>query len=261
MHTPHRLPKANTRVRFPSSAPHLPWLSPVCPRTVECCGFPVAERLAGPATPAPTRQHVDDHVASMDKLNSQRRQGSSTSRAKPLRLREVIVWQLPLPGEGCGPLDLLPGVFASKLALAATAELSSRTTDQHFYRTVWRTDDGVISAGFGLARAQSVAGERDAAVKTLNQVPAASRHFTTARLTSAVTLLPGRSVTDRQELRLTRRGRTTFSCRRLRHPGRCRFDRCPQGRVGRLRRRRRCPQRAHRRRRSSGWCRSCPHTG
>ncbi|CAJ1509238.1 serine/threonine-protein kinase PknG [[Mycobacterium] burgundiense] len=93
-------------------------------------------------------------------------------------------------------LDLLPGELAPKLALAATAELSGSTTDQHFYRTVWRTDDGVIAAGFGLARAQSVAGERDAAIKTLDQVPATSRHFTTARLTSAVTLLSGRSVSE-----------------------------------------------------------------
>lgn len=93
-------------------------------------------------------------------------------------------------------LDLLPGELAPKLALAATAELSGSTTDQDFYRTVWRTDDGVIAAGFGLARAQSVAGEREAAVKTLDQVPAASRHFTTARLTSAVTLLSGRSISE-----------------------------------------------------------------
>ncbi|WP_235666562.1 serine/threonine-protein kinase PknG [Mycolicibacterium chitae] len=93
-------------------------------------------------------------------------------------------------------LDLLPGELAPKLALAATAELSGSTTDQDFYRTVWRTDDGVIAAGFGLARAQSVAGERDAAIKTLDQVPAASRHFTTARLTSAVTLLSGRSISE-----------------------------------------------------------------
>jgi serine/threonine-protein kinase PknG len=57
----------------------------------------------------------------------------------------------------------------------------------------------VISAGFGLARAQSSAGERDAAVKTLDQVPPTSRHFTTARLTSAVTLLSGRSGSEISE--------------------------------------------------------------
>ena len=98
-------------------------------------------------------------------------------------------------------LDTLPGELAPKLALAATAELSGASDERSFYRTVWCTDNGVISAGFGLARAQSSAGERDAAVKTLDQVPPTSRHFTTARLTSAVTLLSGRSgseVTEQQ---------------------------------------------------------------
>ena len=90
-------------------------------------------------------------------------------------------------------LDTLPGELAPKLALAATAELAGTADELEFYNTVWGTDNGVISAGFGLARAQSVAGERDSAVQTLDQVPPTSRHFTTARLTSAVTLLSGRS--------------------------------------------------------------------
>ncbi|WNG88248.1 serine/threonine-protein kinase PknG [Mycobacterium sp. ITM-2016-00317] len=98
-------------------------------------------------------------------------------------------------------LDTLPGELAPKLALAATAELAGTADEGKFYDTVWSTDRGVISAGFGLARAQSAAGDRDAAVRTLDQVPATSRHFTTARLTSAVTLLSGRSsseITERQ---------------------------------------------------------------
>ncbi|MGP4057085.1 serine/threonine-protein kinase PknG [Mycobacterium sp. 4D054] len=90
-------------------------------------------------------------------------------------------------------LDTLPGELAPKLALAATAELAGTADERKFYDTVWSTDHGVISAGFGLARAQSAAGDRDAAVRTLDEVPATSRHFTTARLTSAVTLLSGRS--------------------------------------------------------------------
>ena len=90
----------------------------------------------------------------------------------------------------------LPGELAPKLALAATAELAGSTDEEQFYQTVWRTDDGVISAGFGLARAQSAEGEREAAVRTLDEVPATSRHFTTARLTSAVTLLSGRSTNE-----------------------------------------------------------------
>lgn len=93
-------------------------------------------------------------------------------------------------------LDTLPGELAPKLALAATAELAGTADEMKFYNTVWSTDNGVISAGFGLARAQSVAGERDKAVQTLDQVPPTSRHFTTARLTSAVTLLSGRSTSE-----------------------------------------------------------------
>ncbi len=93
-------------------------------------------------------------------------------------------------------LDTLPGELAPKLALAATAELAGDPDERKFYNTVWSTDRGVISASFGLARAQSAAGERDAAVRTLDEVPATSRHFTTARLTSAVTLLSGRSTSE-----------------------------------------------------------------
>jgi serine/threonine-protein kinase PknG len=98
-------------------------------------------------------------------------------------------------------LDTLPGELAPKLALAATAELGGAADEGTFYKTVWNSDNGVISAGFGLARAQSASGARDAAVKTLDQVPATSRHFTTGRLTSAVTLLSGRSdseITEQQ---------------------------------------------------------------
>ena len=93
-------------------------------------------------------------------------------------------------------LDTLPGELAPKLALAATAELAGSADERKFYNTVWSTDNGVISAGFGLARAQSAAGDRDSAVRTLDEVPATSRHFTTARLTSAVTLLSGRSMNE-----------------------------------------------------------------
>jgi serine/threonine-protein kinase PknG len=102
-------------------------------------------------------------------------------------------------------LDTQPGELAPKLALAATAELagsdSGQTPARSFYDTVWSTDHGVISAGFGLARAKSVEGDRDGAVRTLDEVPPTSRHFTTARLTSAVTLLSGRSageITEQQ---------------------------------------------------------------
>ncbi|OSC42698.1 serine/threonine-protein kinase PknG [Mycobacterium decipiens] len=98
-------------------------------------------------------------------------------------------------------LDTFPGELAPKMALAATAELAGHPDEHKFYQAVWKTDDGVISTAFGLARCLSAEGDRAGAVRTLDQVPATSRHFTTARLTSAVTLLSGRSqleVTEQQ---------------------------------------------------------------
>jgi serine/threonine-protein kinase PknG len=96
-------------------------------------------------------------------------------------------------------LDVLPGELAPKLALAATAELAGTDEELKFYETVWSTDNGAISAGFGLARALSAMGDREGAVRTLDEVPATSRHFTTARLTSAVALLSGRSRSELTE--------------------------------------------------------------
>ena len=96
-------------------------------------------------------------------------------------------------------LDTFPGELAPKLALAATAELAGTSDERPFYQAVWHTDNNIISAGFGLARAQSVEGDRDSAVTTLDEVPISSRHFTTARLTSAVTLLSGRSAHELTE--------------------------------------------------------------
>ncbi|MCV7031225.1 serine/threonine-protein kinase PknG [Mycobacterium sherrisii] len=93
-------------------------------------------------------------------------------------------------------LDIFPGELAPKLALAATGELAGNVDVNKFYETVWRTNDGVISAAFGLARTLSAAGDRIRAVRTLDEVPPTSRHFTTARLTSAVTLLSGRSTSE-----------------------------------------------------------------
>jgi serine/threonine-protein kinase PknG len=93
-------------------------------------------------------------------------------------------------------LDTFPGELAPKLALAATAELAGETDEHKFYQTVWSTNDSVISAAFGLARSESAQGDRTGAVRTLDEVPATSRHFTTARLTSAVTLMSGRSTSE-----------------------------------------------------------------
>lgn len=93
-------------------------------------------------------------------------------------------------------LDTFPGELAPKLALAATFELAGEPDEHKYYQTVWGTNDGVISAAFGLARARSALGDRRGAVQTLDEVPPTSRHFTTARLTSAVTLLSGRTQSE-----------------------------------------------------------------
>ncbi|ORW91228.1 MULTISPECIES: serine/threonine-protein kinase PknG [unclassified Mycobacterium] len=99
-------------------------------------------------------------------------------------------------------LDTFPGELAPKLALAATAELAGNPDEHKFYETVWKTNDGVISAAFGLARALSAEGNREEAVNTLDEVPPTSRHFTTARLTSAVTLMSGRSTREITEAQI-----------------------------------------------------------
>jgi len=99
-------------------------------------------------------------------------------------------------------LDTFPGELAPKLALAATAELAGNTDEHKFYQTVWKTNDGVISAAFGLARTLSAEGDREDAVDTLDEVPPTSRHFTTARLTSAVTLMSGRSTGEITEAQI-----------------------------------------------------------
>ncbi|KAA0022113.1 serine/threonine-protein kinase PknG [Antrihabitans cavernicola] len=107
-------------------------------------------------------------------------------------------------------LDALPGEIAPKLALAAAAELilqQSNPTDpaqwrgcaERYYRTVWRTDHGVVSAAFGLARQLTARGDRDAAVEALDEVPPTSRHFNVARMTALMTPISSRSVHELDE--------------------------------------------------------------
>ncbi|MEV6277373.1 serine/threonine-protein kinase PknG [Nocardia sp. NPDC051832] len=97
-------------------------------------------------------------------------------------------------------LRQLPGEIAPKLALAATAELVLHHWDstdpeqwrayaERMYATVWRTDRAVVSAAFGLARQLAEAGRIEEAVRALDEVPATSRAFTTARMTAVLLLL------------------------------------------------------------------------
>nr|WP_245649374.1 serine/threonine-protein kinase [Nocardia shimofusensis] len=110
-------------------------------------------------------------------------------------------------------LRVLPGEIAPKLALAATAELILQHWDspdreqwrayaEKYYETVWRTDRAVVSAAFGLARQLAAAGRVDDAVRALDEVPAASRAFTTARLTAILLLLTAAPVAELPETTL-----------------------------------------------------------
>ncbi|MEV0295701.1 tetratricopeptide repeat protein [Nocardia sp. NPDC050710] len=107
-------------------------------------------------------------------------------------------------------LRVLPGEIAPKLALAATAELILQHWDsedpeqwrayaEKFYDTVWRTDRAVVSAAFGLARQLAAAGRVAEAVTALDEVPASSRCYNTARLTAAWLLLTAAPIAELEE--------------------------------------------------------------
>nr|WSW69191.1 serine/threonine-protein kinase PknG [Streptomyces sp. NBC_00995] len=79
--------------------------------------------------------------------------------------------------------DAFPGEPAPKLALGICAEVLGQLDNAaEYYRLVWMTDPSFVSAAFGLARVQLAAGDRRAAVRTLESVPEASIHFTAARV-------------------------------------------------------------------------------
>ncbi|WP_406267494.1 tetratricopeptide repeat protein [Nocardia sp. NBC_00881] len=110
-------------------------------------------------------------------------------------------------------LRVLPGEIAPKLALAATAELILQHWDapdpmqwrsyaQKSYETVWRTDRAVVSAAFGLSRQLTAVDRVTDAVQALDEVPAASRHFTTARMTAVLLMLTATPVAELDEATL-----------------------------------------------------------
>ncbi|MFG2994007.1 tetratricopeptide repeat protein [Streptomyces sp. NPDC048257] len=90
--------------------------------------------------------------------------------------------------------DAFPGEPAPKLALGLCAEVLGQLDNAaEYYRLVWITDPGFVSAAFGLARVQLAAGYRDAAVRTLESVPEASIHYTAARVAAVRARLRDRS--------------------------------------------------------------------
>lgn len=123
-------------------------------------------------------------------------------------------------------LGAMPGEVAPKLAVAGTAELIGRwladekgsSSDariaqlydvaQHHYHDLWLTDHSIVTAAFGLARLAVAAGEYNAAIRPLDEVPATSRHFNTARATAIIALVHGRptsQVTREQIVEAARR--------------------------------------------------------
>lgn len=83
----------------------------------------------------------------------------------------------------------LPGEYVPKLALAYCAEHEAGTAGpqrvqraMRFYEAVWKRDFAHTAAAFGLARGHLAGGDRDAAVRVLDDVPATSRHHDAARI-------------------------------------------------------------------------------
>ncbi|GHI02578.1 serine/threonine protein kinase [Streptomyces cellostaticus] len=79
----------------------------------------------------------------------------------------------------------LPGEYVPKLALGYCAEHGGDRRTPHamrFYEAVWARDFAHTAAAFGLARGHLLAGDRDAAVHVLDDVPTTSRHYDAARI-------------------------------------------------------------------------------
>ncbi|MGW2558939.1 tetratricopeptide repeat protein [Streptomyces sp. NPDC001514] len=93
--------------------------------------------------------------------------------------------------------DAFPGEAAPKLALGVCAEVLGQLDNAaEYYRLVWTTDPGYVSAAFGLARVQLAAGDRIGAVRTLESVPEASIHYTAARVAAVRARLRRRAAHD-----------------------------------------------------------------
>ncbi|MGK5639641.1 tetratricopeptide repeat protein [Streptomyces sp. URMC 126] len=90
--------------------------------------------------------------------------------------------------------DAFPGEPAPKLALGVCAEVLGQLDNAaEYYRLVWSTDPGFVSAAFGLARVRLAAGDRTGAVEVLESVPESSIHFTAARVAAVRARLRRRS--------------------------------------------------------------------
>jgi serine/threonine-protein kinase PknG len=89
--------------------------------------------------------------------------------------------------------SLLPGEVAPKLALALSAELEGDLpAAARYYQLVWTTDQSYATAAFGLARVRLALGERAAAVRALDSVPASAAHYIQAQVAGIAARIRGR---------------------------------------------------------------------
>jgi serine/threonine-protein kinase PknG len=103
----------------------------------------------------------------------------------------------------------MPGEAAPKLALAFCREGTGKGAGEEarhrfqeaarYYESVWRTDRGYLSAAFGLARVRLALGDRDGAVRALEEVPSLSRHYGAAQLAAMAADLRGRPPAELSE--------------------------------------------------------------
>ncbi|WP_261774470.1 serine/threonine-protein kinase [Nocardia neocaledoniensis] len=159
---------------------------------------------------------------------------AARDRLTDLRHRFVADWRVSWYSAVAGLLDgrwgeahenfdlvhgMLPGELAPLMALAATAEFALaepgggesdtvrwRQLATECYGTVWRTNHGVVSAAFGLARQLAANGKALEAVSVLDEVPVASRHHSIAHMTGCL-LLVSRPVAEITEADLEEAGR------------------------------------------------------
>ena len=105
----------------------------------------------------------------------------------------------------------LPGEAAPKLVLAYCRELRGDLVGAgRMYEVVWRTDNGYLSAGFGLARARFAgggqagdqAGDRAGAIRALDSVPQISSHHAAAQAGAVAMTVRGRAPAELTELDL-----------------------------------------------------------
>ncbi|NUS10136.1 MAG: protein kinase, partial [Streptomyces sp.] len=89
-----------------------------------------------------------------------------------------------------GPGAPAPAEEAERKA-AAEAEARAEEESTAYYQAVWERDRAQAGAAFGLARLRLRHGDRAGAVRVLDQVPATSRNYDTARI-AALRVLTGR---------------------------------------------------------------------